>query len=53
MTEKEEPTLISAERKVNQLCKCWSKEPTIKLHTMEVLGAQQVAIRLSLRMDIC
>ena len=37
MTEKEEPTLISTE-KINHLCKCWSKKPTLptlKTHTKE------------------
>lgn len=38
MTEKEEPTLISTERKVKSLCKCWSKKPIIKLHTKEVFS---------------
>ena len=37
MTEKEEPTLISTE-KVNHLCKCNSKKPTLKLHTKEVFS---------------
>ena len=38
MTEKEEPTLISTEKKVKRLCKCWSKKPIIKLHTKEVFS---------------
>jgi len=38
ITEKEEPKLISTEKKVNHLCKCWSKEPTIKFHTKEVFS---------------
>lgn len=37
MTEKEELTLISKE-KIEYLCKCWSKKPTIKLHTKEVFS---------------
>ncbi len=38
MTEKEKPTLISTERKVKRLCKCWSKELILKLHTKEVFS---------------
>lgn len=38
MTDKEEPTLISKEKKVEHLCKCWSKKPAIKLHTKEVFS---------------
>ena len=38
MTEKEEPTLISTEKKVKRICKCWSKKPIIKLHTKEVFS---------------
>ena len=38
MTEKEESTLISTERKVKRLCKCWSTEPTLKLQTKEVFS---------------
>ena len=38
MTEKEEPTLISTEKKVKHLCKCWSKKPIIKVHTKEVFS---------------
>jgi len=37
MTEKEEPTLLSKE-KVNHLCKCWSKKPSLKFHTKEVFS---------------
>jgi len=37
MPEKEEPTLISTE-KAKHLCKCWSKKPTLKLHTKEVFS---------------
>ena len=37
MTEKEEPTLISAE-KVKRLCKCRSKKPSLKLHTKGVFS---------------
>ncbi len=38
MTEKEEPTLILTEKKVEHLCKCWSKKPTIHPHTKEVFS---------------
>ncbi len=38
MTKKEEPTLISTEKKVEHLCKCWSKKLVIKLHTKEVFS---------------
>jgi hypothetical protein len=38
MTEKDGPTLISTEKKVKRLCKCWSKKPIIKLHTKEVFS---------------
>ena len=38
MTEKEEPTLISTEKKVEHFCKCWSKKLVIKLHTKEVFS---------------
>ena len=37
ITEKEKPTLLSTE-KVKRLCKCWSKEPTLKLQTKEVFS---------------
>jgi len=37
MTEKKKPVPISTE-KVKRLCKCWSKEQTIKLHTKEVFS---------------
>jgi len=38
MTEKEKTTLISTERKVKRLCKCWSKELILKLYTKEVFS---------------
>jgi len=37
ITEKEKPILLSIE-KVEILCKCWSKEPTLKLQTKEVFS---------------
>jgi len=40
LTEKEGPILISTERKVERLCKCWTKKvpPTLKLHMKQVFS---------------